>query len=159
MANTNNAEIVQSTNSKRAAFARPVSTFSGDPSADVDAQGGLTKREYAAIHILTGIMACPSISADSNGLAQAAVEAADELFRLLDAPAPKLITGFEQWPRDGQGRLICSKDHPMPYTSQEARAMRWAHEGASEQHDGGSDETRTMKCADCGFSWIEEVPQ
>ena len=66
---------------------------------------------------------------------------------------------LEHWPKNEYGRFICSPEHPMP----QGATGRWEHTNAKEmgeQRSGWpSGDTVTVKCADCGKTWTEELPQ
>lgn len=63
--------------------------------------------------------------------------------------------GDETWPREADGRYICTKAKPMPSDHHErfGRHARWQHdavESAGETYDGSGDHFR---CASCGVMW------
>lgn len=95
----NASNVVQSTNALRPAFARPASEYTKngtltDGNDAIDAQNGLTKREYAAIKIAASIAGAQHT--DYPSVVSQAVELADALFEELEKP------GREAWPRESK---------------------------------------------------------
>jgi hypothetical protein len=87
----NSTNIVQATNSKRPAFARPASEFTksgtlAEGNDAIDAQAGLTKREFAAIQVFAAMLASPTdcFTGSKEEIASHAVAYTDALFDALD---------------------------------------------------------------------------
>ena len=63
------------------------------------------------------------------------------------------------WPKTERGNFLCAPKHPMPNNA----PGRWEHTNAGEVGDqengwpGG--DIITVRCADCGKQWREELPQ
>jgi hypothetical protein len=66
---------------------------------------------------------------------------------------------LDNWPRDAEGRYLCTPERPMPAErDRDMTGQRWVHADAHEE-DSGSDYSAIYKCRSCGHRWSEELPE
>ncbi len=63
---------------------------------------------------------------------------------------------MKDWPVTNKGRLICSKDKPMPMPFIKGLGA-WEHDNVIEI-DCSCDCCARYQCTSCGYTWKEELP-